>query len=262
MTLAGLDRAKKQNLIASNLADVIITPYIYEANAIFPADHKGRLFAIFRNPIDRAVDLLHYCKIAHWEESIWKPELMSMSLSQYASSQYIENNPMTRRLSNTPNHKNIEVTNDHLTKAMEVLRTRILVGLYEELEESMDRFERYHQWIYRVNPVNQELCRNRFLSRGFIHPNPRHPQSSSVGGENDLNFLLKEGSDDYHSIAWHNQYDLELYRYAKELFKEQAHFVEDVPLDVRHFGETCCKCGPPTFPAEPFKCPGGSANVQ
>eukprot|EP00957_Ditylum_brightwellii_P140471 10702648-Ditylum_brightwellii.AAC.1 len=53
MTLAGLDCAKEQNLIASNLANVIITPYIYEANAIFPADHKGRLFATFCNPIDR-----------------------------------------------------------------------------------------------------------------------------------------------------------------------------------------------------------------
>ena len=57
-----------------------------------------------------------------------------------------------------------------------------------------------------------------------------------------------------------NQYDLQVYGYIEELFKEQEHYFADVPEDIRNVGATCCKCNPPTYPDEGFECPAAVTN--
>jgi hypothetical protein len=59
-TVEGLQRAKKLGLAQSGKLNAIYTPLIYEANDLFDEGHQGRLFAIFRHPIDRAISIFRY----------------------------------------------------------------------------------------------------------------------------------------------------------------------------------------------------------
>ena len=54
---------------------------------------------MFRHPIDRAVSMFYYIRVADWEPS-YKPELQGWKMDQYATSDIVENNRMTRQLSN------------------------------------------------------------------------------------------------------------------------------------------------------------------
>ena len=223
-TVAGLSRGQQLGVARSGMADVIVTPLIYEADSLFSLN-KGRLFAIFRHPIDRATDMFYYTKMAHWE-STYSPEIGAMSISQYANSHLVQNNWMTRQLSGILDG---ELTQAHLQAALEVLRTRILVGLYTEMDASLNRFEQYFGWTYRIDPQNQEGCRTRFVRRGIVHPQRRRKE-------------LDEDTEAFAAIYWQNQMDLEIYDYAVMLFREQDEFVVGIPDDARNVDATCCRC--------------------
>jgi hypothetical protein len=79
-----------------------------------------------------------------------------MTLKQYAQSKHAEFNWMTNALSSAGTRN---VTEEHLKAAMDVVRRKFLVGLLNRKDESMERFEKYFEWIYRVHPKNQEKCR-------------------------------------------------------------------------------------------------------
>merc|ERR1712125_116770 len=112
----------------SHLAGCVVSPYLYEANALFTPTAKGRLFAVFRNPIDRAVSMFYYIQYADWEPS-YKPELQQWTLKQYAESDVIENNWMVRQLSNQLAG---DLDESHLKKALEVVRRKFMVGLMKQ----------------------------------------------------------------------------------------------------------------------------------
>eukprot|EP00957_Ditylum_brightwellii_P109729 8370145-Ditylum_brightwellii.AAC.1 len=63
-------------------------------------------------------------------------------MEQYATSDVVENNWMTRQL------------------------TTQLEGLMTEIERTMEHFERYFHWMYHVDPPNQEACREQLLQGG------------------------------------------------------------------------------------------------
>jgi hypothetical protein len=65
-TVAGIDRAAKMGFADSGLAGCVVTPFLYEANALFTETAQGRLFAVFRHPVDRAVSMFYYIQVADW----------------------------------------------------------------------------------------------------------------------------------------------------------------------------------------------------
>ena len=66
----GILRAAKLGLVASRKADMIFTSDIYFAGQhLFDRDHKGRIYAFFRNPVDRSVSKFYYLQTATWEVS-------------------------------------------------------------------------------------------------------------------------------------------------------------------------------------------------
>ena len=222
----------------SGLADAVVTPFIYEANDLFTPTAKGRLFTVFRHPIDRAISMFYYIQVADWEPT-YDPELKDWTIAQYAQSSKIENNWLTRQLSNKLEG---DLADEHLDLAMEVIRRKFMVGLMTQIEETMERFERFYRWTYHVNPPNQEKCRERLLKGG----------SNKNSSTKDK---PKPGSDEWNLLELQNKYDLQLYQYLEVLFKEQEQFVADIPVGFRLQDATCCKCGPPTFPPEGFTCP-------
>lgn len=122
----------------SGLADVVVTPFIYEANELFTPSAKGRLFTVFRHPIDRAISLFYYLQVADWEPT-FDPELKNWSIKEYAQSSRIENNWLTRQLSGQLGG---ELHDEDLQLAMEVVRSKFLVGLMTEIEATMSRCEK------------------------------------------------------------------------------------------------------------------------
>jgi len=68
-TVAGIDRAAKMGFADSGLAGCVITPFLYESNNLFTPTAQGRLFAVFREPVDRAVSMFYYLQVATWGKS-------------------------------------------------------------------------------------------------------------------------------------------------------------------------------------------------
>ena len=227
----GLVRAKTMRLAESHLAELIVTPLFYEVEDIFPLTHKGRMFTIFRNPMERAMSMFFYIQVADWEAS-YNPLLAKMSIEEYAKSPYVENNWMVRKLSNVD--KTVKLSDDHLQVAMDIVRRKILVGLLTKKEESLDRFEKFFGWKFKVKPDNQELCRTVLMDQGA---------NSNVHDD-----LPDEGSDAYNALLFHNRWDMLLYDYIEDLFMLQEAFVSHLPDGYRLLDATCAKCIPPTFP--------------
>lgn len=91
----GLDRAKELDLASFPGVDVIATPYIIKTGELFDYDKRGRCFFMFRHPIERAVSMYHSMRL-----DPNSPLFGGDSLEQYAASEMVENNWVTRFLSN------------------------------------------------------------------------------------------------------------------------------------------------------------------
>jgi len=243
-TVAGIQRAKDMGFADAGLADAVVTGFLYEANDLFTPTAKGRMFTVFRHPIERAISMFYYIQVADWEPT-YSPELKDWTIEQYAESDRIENNWMTRQLSGQLSG---DLNDDALAVAMEVIRSKFLVGLMTEMDRTMERFEKFFRWKFKVNPPNQEACRERLMSGG---------SNSNSANKKET---PKEGDIAWEKLMWQNQYDMQLYDFIVELFEEQEAFVSGIPDGYRLIDATCCKCDPPTFPPEGYECPKAIQN--
>ena len=117
--------------------DLVSSAYLYQAASIFDAQHKGYMFAMLRHPIDRAVSLFYNMRrYPQYARIIGPIETVEM----YARSSLVENNWMTRFLSNTLAG---QLGPQHEAMAKEVLRTKCIIGLLKDKTESMRRLEMF-----------------------------------------------------------------------------------------------------------------------
>ena len=171
--------------------------------------------------------MFYYLQVADWEPT-YDPELKNWSIEEYATSPRIENNWLTRQLSNQLGG---ELQDEHLQIAMEVIRRKFMVGLMTEIERTMTRFEQMFRWTYHVNPPNQEACREKLLTGGS-NSNSKNKKAKP-----------EPGSKEWELLEWQNLYDMQLYSYIEELFEQQEEYVSTIPQDIRNIDATCCKCG-------------------
>merc|ERR1719491_254386 len=77
----GIIRAKELGLVQSHTTDVIFTmePNFAGQN-LYDEDNKGRLLALFRHPVDRAVSMFYYLQTATWEKT-YSPDWADMSVT-------------------------------------------------------------------------------------------------------------------------------------------------------------------------------------
>jgi len=197
--IAGIERAKEINLLDSNKAEIIISPYLHPISTLFEPQHRGRVFGMFRHPIIRAVARYEYMKTVN-------PEIEAMTLVEYASSPKIENNWMTRFLTGKLQG---EVTLEHMVMAKDMMKQKILVGLYDKMWASVKRFEEYFKFKYIKNSQVQYECRQEALAL-------------NVDGAKSSNLTIKEGDHVWTLMLWQNKFDSKLYTYAQELFEEQS----------------------------------------
>lgn len=161
-------------------------------------------------------------------EPTYQGHFANWTLEDYATSHLVEDNFMTRQLSNTPPRAALD--KDSLEKAKTIVCQKILVGLLDRLEESLERFERFFAWVYTANPTHQETCRNSLLANGVnMNASPK-------------NALPSADSAAYKALAERNQFDMELYKFVEKLYKHQASYIQSIPVDIRLINATCSMC--------------------
>eukprot|EP00549_Striatella_unipunctata_P025892 CAMPEP_0118689224 /NCGR_PEP_ID=MMETSP0800-20121206/9367_1 /TAXON_ID=210618 ORGANISM="Striatella unipunctata, Strain CCMP2910" /NCGR_SAMPLE_ID=MMETSP0800 /ASSEMBLY_ACC=CAM_ASM_000638 /LENGTH=143 /DNA_ID=CAMNT_0006586591 /DNA_START=217 /DNA_END=648 /DNA_ORIENTATION=- len=129
-----------------------------------------------------------------------------MTLEDYVQSAHVENNWMVRFLTGTMSGV---VNESHLSQAKEILRSRVVIGLLEEKETSMQRFEYYFGWSYKKDPKKQKECRRKILVGDF--------RSNEMAKTK-----IKENSQAWTMLMWQNKLDMKLYKFAQHLFLVQG----------------------------------------
>jgi len=215
-TPVGLEHAGRHNLAASRLADIVSSAYVSEASSrLFSKRYKGKMFALFRHPIDRLVSKFYYLQTAKHERS-YNPLLARLTIEQYASRpEYVGGNWMTRMLIGKPIDP---LTPKDLEEAKEIIRTKCLVGLTSEMDESLNRFEAYFGWTLKDGvrgDLHQtgEQCKHSFFypdkdEHGIKFNTHKHPKIHP--GDRAWNLLAKAA-----------EYDMNLYQTVLEVYAEQ-----------------------------------------
>lgn len=210
-TLEGIERARNFELVPSGLADVIESMFLYEAALLFELPlHAGRAFVLLRNPVYRAESI--YRRMSTSGNSVDGTKVTDvMDISEYfspGSGQYVEDNYLVRTLTNLPTTRREHLTEDDLLFAMAVLRRKFLVGFVDDVVGSIARFRRYFRW--RSNESDDEPDPEEclaYLTRPIV--------DSYSASE------LVEDTPEWNLILTYNQWDLQLYEFAKILYNEQ-----------------------------------------
>ena len=204
----GIQRAKRLGFPNSRMAEVIFSPHVNEVAAeLFTPEVPGKMFSIFRDPVERVISLYYYLQTATWEPT-YNPALQKMSLEEYANSTFIESNWMVRALSGKRTGK---LTEEDVTLAMAIIREKCLVGLVDHFEESMDRFEKY----FRFRPFDDESTQCQLLARGGSNRNGSDKRDQLDPESPALKIIQKK-----------NRADILLFKYVQKLFEEQGQWFE------------------------------------
>lgn len=202
-TPLGLERAAEMGLIPARLVDVVLTPHVRDAGQLFDVHHKGRLFGMFRDPIERIESLYYFLRMPDQEAAVGLA-VNEMTLIQFATD-FSENWMVRSLVGAMVGH----IDSSHLDIAKRILKTKFLIGLLEEKTESLRRIETYFGW--RLPSRVSQTCKNNMYYF--------EPQSKNVHPAMDRT------SEDYDALLAINLYDIQLYQYAKFLFQEQASLI-------------------------------------
>uniref|UniRef100_A0A7S2N583 Sulfotransferase domain-containing protein n=1 Tax=Helicotheca tamesis TaxID=374047 RepID=A0A7S2N583_9STRA len=212
--VGGIQRASELGLAESGLADVFVSPHLhYTASQLlsFP-EHKGRLFTVLRHPIERAIARhSFFIRQNQPDKPNAREDLAQMTLAEYAKSEYSSKNWLTRFL---VNKRSGLITEKDVQMAKEILRTKFLIGLYDKIELTAERIERYFGW-FKNNQIERECHANQFKAARELD---KKDYMYEVSVEDSINV----GSEVYDILAKNNDADMEVYWYAVGLFDEQG----------------------------------------
>jgi hypothetical protein len=137
-TKNGILRAAELGLVASGKADMIFTSDVnFAADHLFDPGHRGRIFALFRNPVDRSVSKFFYLQTATWERT-YRPEWQGMGILEWAEKHNADENFIVKKIVGKKLNEMVDITD--LVTAKEIIRRNFIVGLMNEMEESLRRF--------------------------------------------------------------------------------------------------------------------------
>ena len=171
------------------------------------------MFTILRHPVDTAISEFYYLQDATWEVN-YAPETKDWTVQQYADSRLSNKNFVVRQLVNKPSGLLYEAD---LELAKEILREKFVIGLMNQMDESVRRFDLYFGFRKTDDTAR---CVEKIL-----HPDR---SSSTDGGTNSHPHpKILEGTPEWGAIARNNYFDIQLYEFALGLFEEQAVLFEE-----------------------------------
>lgn len=190
----------------------------FATTTLFSPEHKGRMFALFRHPIERAVSKFFYLQKATWE-STYNERWKNMTLEKWAEKDRGENNWMVRMLVGK-NNRDV-LTTDDLELAKEILRTKFVVGLMDSFDESVHRFNIF-LGVDESDETNQKCIGQFTSSKGDSHAAANRKVIETKNQWNSYSHPdVEYGSPAWVSLSKIHFMDILLYRYIQELFEEQ-----------------------------------------
>ena len=238
-TSHGLDRAISSQLLSSNLVDVLHTFNLADMSRLFhehnnnndvsdgdgvPYHYYGRPMVMIHNPIHHSIIKYNWLRVTN-------DNVMQMTLEQFAISGYLDDNILTRTiLSKTTNNGDYDalLTEIDLEMAKYVLKHKFIVGLYDEMEQSLQRFESFFGWngqegvgidTYRCQHDEVTSIQGRYYNNVNILP------KNEEGGESDESAAIQ-------AIMEKNRMDMKLYEYVMYLFDYQGLTLFGVPASA------------------------------
>jgi hypothetical protein len=196
----GIKHAKELNMANLPGLNFVSTSFFYDAaQNLFSDMHRGRCITMMRHPVERAASMYHlFASDPHSNVAI-----TGMTLEDFANSDRVERNWMTRFLSNAEDN---ELKLEHLAIAKCVLEQKCLVGLLKFKWESLRRIETYFGWTLDGEKVND--CHTKLLDWNWPNKN-KH-------------LAVKEGSEAWRKLASVNELDMKLYKHAEKIYKIQG----------------------------------------
>lgn len=226
-TKKGLLRAAELNLVASKKADMIFTSDInFAADHLFDPGHRARIFALFRNPVDRSVSKFYYLQTATWERT-YRPEWKDISIMDWAGKHNQDENFIVKKIVGKKLNEMVDITD--LVMAKEIIRRYFVVGLMNDMEESLRRFNIVLGLDY--SGEQGQLCKEQILGSSSGEGTTHHGGGSVKGGANDNKNSnphpkVVEGSPEYNLLAERNALDMILFNYLTLLYAEQKNLLD------------------------------------
>lgn len=208
-TSTGIKRAKDLNLVNSGLAYAVFSSRLNEIASLFNTDRRARSFTLLRHPVERTIS-------EFYQEQARNPKLSLVSLEKYLESNIDnanlettistalavgEDNYIVRSLVNKPI---AELTSYDLDLAMLILKKKFLIGLVDEMEESVQRFRKYYNWNTKGLKGVDECIMT------FTSPSPRKKP------------IFSKNSKVWNILEQRNKWDAKLYDFALHLFDVQG----------------------------------------
>ncbi|KAL7542548.1 hypothetical protein ACHAWF_007201 [Thalassiosira exigua] len=229
-TKQGILRAAKLGLVASRKADMIFTSDVnFASEHLFDPSHKGRIFALFRNPVDRSVSKFYYLQTATWERT-YRSEWAGMPIMEWATKHNQDENFMVKKIAGKKLADTVDIGD--LVMAKEIIRKRFVVGLMNDMEESIRRFS----IMLGVNDKDErgQKCMQQYFSSGDKEQAKANDGVSDEAKKNAANDNMNsnphpkvlEGSPEYALLAERNSLDMILFNYITLLYEEQKKMIE------------------------------------
>lgn len=193
----GISKAYELGLMESNVANIITTTKIYEAQNLFDDKHLPKIFLMIRHPFQRLYDIFYINKYRLQTNDY---ENYTNFLDYLEQDENIPHNHMVSHLSLTVN---ANLKRDNLISAVEVLN-RTIVGLFEHPLSSVKRFEHYFKWV-TLTSTSSEKCVERMVTKKI----ESIPKLSPLGPE-------------WKILEKTNKFDYQFYKYASKIYKLQG----------------------------------------
>jgi len=215
-TRKGILRAQELGLVSSKdpKVDLVVSgEFDFASSHLFDKSNRGKVFAMFRHPVERLESLFYYLQKANWE-STFHPEWANTSLSDWAKIHKGEKNWMVHKLVNEPVSS---LTNDDLEMAKQIVREKILVGLDSKFVESIHRFNVY-------SGIDDSSEERQSCIASLARVSTKDDKQATKARNSDPHPKTKPGSELWNLLA-QDSLDVLLYEYIEEIYEHQGEMI-------------------------------------
>ena len=190
---------------------------------------KAKAFTMFRHPVERMVSDYYYIQKAHWEPG-YDPDLANrLSLVEFAEK---HSNFLLGVL--LYNHTLAYGDDDDgkLQLAKELLDQYYVVGLTDQMTESLRRFDAYFgiDAAMMKDITTKERyarCKDKFWEKTNDADHAEESQHRALKSNSNEHRRLDPSGEEWKAIEDANSLDMELFHYAEILFRKQGRFFQE-----------------------------------